>query len=131
MNAPISFYDNTPKEVIMRRFNGNIHSIRGLIGKVHHCSWEFFRISTTLMFLFKMNPVCALGVIPFTYICYTTMSGSNKAFKEMCRCMDAIHSKGSINQGEIMSGGTTIRAVGAQDYAKKVNEQGGDSWVLG
>jgi ABC-type multidrug transport system fused ATPase/permease subunit len=25
VNAPISFYDKTPKATIMRRFNGNVH----------------------------------------------------------------------------------------------------------
>lgn len=44
--------------------------------------------------------------------------------------MESIESKVGVNQGEIMSGGTTIRAVGSQDYAKRVNEEGQDAYVL-
>jgi hypothetical protein len=58
------------------------------------------------------------------------MSGSNKAFKEMCRCMEFIESKVDVNQGEIMNGGTTMRAFGSEEYAQKVNESGQDAFVL-
>jgi hypothetical protein len=77
-----------------------------------------------------MNWICAIGIIPFVYLCKSTLTGSNKAFKELCRCMDHIHSRVDINQGEMMNGGTTIRAVGSQEYAEKCNETGQDAYVL-
>jgi ABC-type multidrug transport system fused ATPase/permease subunit len=122
MNAPVSFFDKTPKDVIMRRFNGNVGQVCGLIWRVSYISSEMIRIATTLFFVVKMNFYAALGIIPFVIICNHTLSGSNTARNEMCRCMEAIEREVGINQGEIMSGGATIRAAGSQDFAKKINE---------
>jgi ABC-type multidrug transport system fused ATPase/permease subunit len=131
MGAPVSFFDKTPKEVIMRRFHGNVGQVNGLIHKVFHTSHESFNILTTLFFVFKMNYLCLLGLVPFVLMVQITMADSGQVFKELCRCLHKIEKEVSVNQGEIMSGGVTIRAVGSQEYAKKINEQGQDGYVLG
>jgi hypothetical protein len=51
INAPVSFYDNTPKDIIMRRFNGNVGQVCSLIHKVFHTTHETVRIGTTVYFI--------------------------------------------------------------------------------
>ena len=69
-----------------------------------------------------MNYLCLIGLVPFVLVCQYTLTGSGKAFNEMCRCLWKIEREVGVNQGEIMSGGVTIRAVGSQEYAKTINE---------
>ena len=44
-------------------------------------------------------------------ITMSTIRGSGTAFKEMVRCWHGAHRGVRINQGEIMNGGATIRAI--------------------
>jgi hypothetical protein len=71
-----------------------------------------------------MNWVCALCVIPTFYIMWATMNGSKRAFKEFGRCGGFYGRSVGVNQGEIMNGGTLIRAAESQDFAEKLNNQG-------
>lgn len=76
----------------MRRFNGNVGQVCSLIHKVFHTTHETVRIGTTLYFIVQMNPATGLGIIPFVWICYSTMAHTAKAYKEMDRCMENIES---------------------------------------
>ena len=85
---------------------------------------------TTLFYVIKMNWLCALGIIPFYIICKNTLYNSGTAFKEITRCWHNAERGVRINQGEIMTGGATIRAINSQDFAEKVNFEGNDGAVL-
>lgn len=97
LGAPVSFFDKTPKEVIMGRFNNDVGKLQYLVNKVFFVTHDTMIFVTTLFYIIKMNWMCSIGLIPFYIICRNTLLGSGKAFKEMVRCWESSHRGVRIN----------------------------------
>lgn len=130
LNAPTSFFDTTPKDVIMKRYNDDVQHLWWLINDWLEMSRECMYCGLTMYYVFTMNPALMLGMIPFCYFGHTMMSRSSKTIKALLRCLDKFDNLSRINRQETVNGGVSIRAFEAQAYSEQVNVINQDNHYL-
>jgi ABC-type multidrug transport system fused ATPase/permease subunit len=117
----VSFFDTTPKDVIMTRFNDDINNLNYIIGNIYWMSQDGFYFITTLFYVTQANWILALGVIPFFVMCRNMLTKSSITFKAMIKSFEKYRRDMQTDAGEIVSGGNSIRAFGTEEYAIENN----------
>ena len=128
MNAPMSYFDLNSNPVIYSKLEAD--SLRVVFEHVFDLLIpEFITIISTLIYVFRINWYCMIGMLPFFYILYYSVWKTRNTYPIMNEWIMYSLDLLRINEHEVLNGSATIRALGAEDYAIAVNNCVEDRWV--